>query len=137
MSSGTAHGIAPTAQGTSCTDPQVRQTRWWWLSPVATSNVFTARSLPVVRHVACEMFIPASLIACEMRASTPGRSSVITLIDTGRFTSEARSSQATSTRRSGSISSTFSQAAVWTVTPRPRVMKPAMSSPGTGLQQRP
>lgn len=29
----------------------------------------------------------------------------------------------------------FGHVAVWTITPRPRLMKPTMESPGTGLQQ--
>ena len=40
----------------------------------------------------------------------------------------------TSMRRSGSASSTWGQSLVWTVTPRPRVMKPTTGSPGRGSQ---
>src|SRR5882724_2556235 len=46
-------------------------------------------------------------------------------------------SQATSTRRSGSVSIALRQPCTWTVTPRPRVMKPTIGSPGTGAQHFP
>ncbi len=111
-----------------------------WLScftsPMPTSNSFTARS-PLVRQLAWAMLTPASLKVCEILASRPGLSPVMTRSETGRFTSAAFASQETSTRRSGSISSTLSQPTVCTVTPRPRVMKPTMASPGTGLQHLP
>ena len=78
----------------------------------------------------------ASAKAREILASRPGRSLAMMRTATGRLKSPL-TSQVTSTRRSVELSSTLSQPAVWTVTPRPRVMKPTMASPGTGLQHLP
>jgi len=104
---------------------------------MVTSKSLTAFSPgAVVRQLAWEMLIPASLKMWEISARIPGRSFVTTRTETGRLRSPF-TSQETSTRRSGSIPRTFSHWTVWTVTPRPRVMKPTMESPGTGLQQRP
>ena len=36
-SDGSRHGAAPTAQSTSAVSPQLRHTRWWWLSPTRVS----------------------------------------------------------------------------------------------------
>src|SRR5579875_2075308 len=37
VSLGARHGADPTAQSTSATAPQLRQTRWWWLSATRVS----------------------------------------------------------------------------------------------------
>jgi len=103
--------------------------RW----PTVTWKVFTARPSSVVRHLACEMFTPCSVNDFEMAASRPGRSSHVTCTATGRTVLDS-SSQATSRRRAGSRSSAFGQSRVWMTTPCPRLMKPMISSPGTGVQ---
>src|SRR5205085_1473219 len=116
-------GICPMARRTSLS---------CFTSAISTSKVLTAPS-PLARALACTMFTPTSANVSLMRASRPLRSSLITL----RFTTRLKSawmSQATSTRRSGSVSMALRQPCTCTVTPRPRVMKPTMGSPGTGAQ---
>src|SRR6185436_12209112 len=101
--------------------------------PTVTWKVFTARPSSVVRHLAWEMFTPCSVNVFEMAASSPGRSVQVTWTATGRSVFDS-SSHETSTRRAGSRSSAFGQSRVWMTTPCPRLMKPTMSSPGTGVQ---
>ena len=82
------------------------------------------------------MFPPASPMAMVTSLSRPMRSVASTTIST-RNSVAPEVSHATSIMRSGWAMSpaTFGQVARWTETPRPRVMKPTMSSPATGLQQ--
>ena len=79
------------------------------------------------------MFTPSAEILFETAASRPGRSSDTTRTFTLRISPGALS-QVTGTRRSGSRWKIFVQSLAWTVTPRPRVMKPSTESPGTGAQ---
>src|SRR3989454_10880315 len=104
-------------------------------SAISTSNVLTAPS-PLARAFAWTMFTPTSANVSLMRARSPLRSSLITLRFTTRLNSP-RTSQATSTRRSGSVSIALRHPCTCTVTPRPRVMKPTIGSPGTGAQHLP
>ena len=71
-------------------------------------------------------------------ASSRERSSAFTSIDATNTPARSRS-HSTSMRRSvreADRDRALAQSARWTDTPRPRVMKPMMSSPGTGVQQR-
>src|ERR1700690_3367954 len=68
-----------------------------------------------------------------MAASSPGRSEQVTWTATGRRVFDS-SSHETSTRRTGSRSSAFEQSRVGITTPCPRLMKPMIGSPGTGVQ---
>ena len=72
----------------------------------------------------------------ESLASRPFLSSLLIRRCTERLNSP-RTSQVTSTRRSRSDSIAFLQPRTCTVTPRPRVMKPMIGSPGTGPQHFP
>ena len=77
--------------------------------------------------------MPSAWNVCPTVAKMPGRLAVVTVSFTERLIF-AFGSQATSTRRSGSASKAFSQLLRCTVIPRPRVRKPTISSPGSGLQ---
>src|SRR4051794_22253140 len=119
-------GIWPMARNTSLS---------CFTSAISTSKVLTAPS-PLARAFACTMLTPTSAKVSLMRARSPLRSSLITRRFTTRLKS-AWASQATSTRRSGSVSIALRQPFTCTVTPRPRVMKPTIGSPGTGAQHLP
>src|SRR5262249_19566624 len=119
------------------TRPRFRMTRFS-SSALATmiSKTFCAFRSPRPCTWARAMLMPAELIAFDMAASRPGRSTHVTSTRTGRG-APLPSSQWTSMRRCGSLSSTFGQSMACTVTPRPRVMKPVMRSPGSGPQHFP
>src|SRR5262249_51784550 len=119
------------------TRPRLRITRFS-SSALATmiSKTFCAFRSPRPCTWARAMLMPAELIAFDMAASRPGRSTHVTSTRTGRG-APLPSSQWTSMRRCGSLSSTFGQSMACTVTPRPRVMKPVMRSPGSGPQHFP
>src|SRR2546423_132200 len=119
-------GIWPMARNTSLS---------CFTSAISTSKVLTAPS-PFARAFACTMLTPTSANVSLIRASRPLRSSLITRRLTTRLKS-ACTSQATSTRRSRSVSIALRQPWPRTVTPRPRVMNPTMGSPGTGAQHFP
>ena len=82
------------------------------------------------------MLLPCLAIASVTRASTPGRSRVSMTRVTANIAS-LRRAHSTRISRSGWYSRfcTLGQSTECTDTPRPRVTKPMISSPGSGLQQ--
>ena len=105
----------------------------WPRSEQSKVNTLTALPSSPARQFASLMLIPCSLNVCPTVARMPGRFAVMTRSCTGRLIF-AFESHEISTRRSGSVSNALGQPRRWTVTPRPRVMKPMISSPGSGLQ---
>src|SRR5690606_11741270 len=96
-------------------------------------NMLWARPSSAVRQLASVMLMCCSLKVWLTVARMPGLLLVVTLSCTGRSIL-ALVSQLTSMRRSGSVSKALMHSRRWMVTPRPRVMKPMMLSPGNGLQ---
>src|SRR4029453_13193141 len=101
-----------------------------------SSNVLAALWSPIACTCARAMLVPVELIAFDIAASSPGRSIQVTSMRTARGVL-LPFSHCTSMRRCGSVSSTLGQSYECTVTPRPRVMNPAMRSPGSGWQHLP
>src|SRR5262249_45790031 len=134
---GAAHSRTRSTRITPRTRSRFRMTRFSSSTlPTISSNEFCALWSPMEWTRAPAMLMPAALIAFDIAASRPGRSTQVTSTRTGRGV-PFPSSHWTSIRRCGSVSSTFAQSCACTVTPRPRVMKPAMASPGSGLQHLP
>src|SRR5262249_37979453 len=118
------------------TRPRFRITRFSSSAlPTMSSKTFCAFRSPSACTCARVMLMPAELIAFDMAARRPGRSTQVTSTRTARGV-PFPFSHWTSIRRCGSLSSTFGQSSACTVTPRPRVMKPVMRSPGSGLDRR-
>ncbi len=127
-------GAQPRARATRITPrtrPIDRMTRLSWSAVLTTtSKLLSAFLSGVLRTWARLMLTPTRADRLGDGGEQPG------LVDADHLDGHRpqrrwrRSSQTTSTRRCGSLSSTRGQSTAWTVTPRPRVMKPRMRSPG-------
>ena len=118
----------------------VRMTASRWLGSASSKSkrIFEIRSEPVWVEQAT-MFTWWSEMAFDTSRSSFDRSRAFTSIEAMNMSSPASPSHSTSIMRAvwaAASETALAQSARCTLTPRPRVMKPMISSPGTGVQQR-